>query len=167
MLLDAYASLARDSRRIPRLVIAGGTSPDAQPWLDRISSEPLKDHILYKGYVADEEREALYAGASALVLPSLDEGFGLPVLEAMSAGVPVVTSNRGSLPEVVGTAGVLLDPGDVSAWATTIERLASDTRWATELATAGLERARAFTWDRSAAELHRAYQDAVRRRGER
>ncbi len=167
VLLDAYASLARDSRRIPRLVIAGGASPDAQPWLDRISSEPLKDHILYKGYVADEEREALYAGASVLVLPSLDEGFGLPVLEAMSAGVPVVTSNRGSLPEVVGTAGVLLDPGDVSAWATTIERLASDTRWATELATAGLERARAFTWDRSAAELHRAYQDAVRRRGER
>ncbi len=167
VLLDAYALLARDSRRLPRLVIAGGASPEAQRWLDRISSEPLKNHIRYEGYVPDEKREALYAGATALVLPSLDEGFGLPVLEAMSAGVPVVTSNRGSLPEVVGTAGVLLEPDDVSAWANTIERLATDTGWAADLATAGLERARAFTWDRSAAELRRAYQDAVRRRGER
>ncbi len=167
VLLDAYATLLRGSRRVPRLVIAGGASPDAQPWLDRIAREPLKDHVIYKGYIANEEREALYAGARALVLPSLDEGFGLPVLEAMSAGVPVVTSNRGSLPEVVGTAGVLLDPGDVSAWAAALERLASDAQWATDLASAGLERARTFTWQRSAVELRQAYQDAVRRRGER
>jgi glycosyltransferase involved in cell wall biosynthesis len=167
VLLDAYTALARGLRRVPRLVIAGGASSDAKRWLDRISSEPLKNHVLYQGYVAHEDREALYAGARALVLPSLDEGFGLPVLEAMSAGVPVVTSNRGSLPEVVGTAGVLLDPGDVSAWTETIERLASDVQWATELAAAGLDRARAFTWERSAGELHRAYGDAVRRRGER
>jgi len=100
-------------------------------------------------------------------LPSFDEGFGLPVLEAMSAGVPVVTSNRGSLPEVVGTAGVLLDPGDVSAWAAAIERLADDSPWATDLANAALERARTFSWEQSAIELRRAYQDAVRRRRER
>jgi len=167
VLLDAYATLLRGSRRVPKLVMAGGASPDAQPWLHRIAREPLKDHIVYKGYVAHEERESLYAGARALVLPSFDEGFGLPVLEAMSAGVPVVTSNRGSLPEVVGTAGVLLDPGDVSGWAAALERLASDSRWVNELASAGLERARAFTWERSAIELRRAYQDAVRRRRER
>jgi glycosyltransferase involved in cell wall biosynthesis len=167
VLLDAYAALLRGSRRVPKLVIAGGASPDAQPWLHRIAREPLRDHIVYKGYVAHEERESLFAGARALVLPSLDEGFGLPVLEAMSAGVPVVTSNRGSLPEVVGTAGVLLDAGDVSGWAAALERLASDSRWATELGNAGLGRARAFTWERSAIELRRAYQDAVRRRGER
>jgi glycosyltransferase involved in cell wall biosynthesis len=85
----------------------------------------------------------------------------------MSAGVPVVTSNRGSLPEVVGHAGVLLDPVDVPAWAATIEKLVTDTRWTTELACKGLERAKAFTWDRSATELRRAYRDAVTRRGER
>jgi glycosyltransferase involved in cell wall biosynthesis len=130
VLLDAYAMLSRGSRRFPRLVIAGGASPDAQPWLHRISREPLKEHVLYRGYVTHEEREALYAGARALVLPSLDEGFGLPVLEAMSAGVPVVTSNRGSLPEVVGGAGVLLDPGDVPAWAAALERLTIDKQWA-------------------------------------
>ena len=167
VLLDAYAALLRDSRRVPPLVIAGAASADAQPWLQRIAREPLKDHIVYKGYIEHDQREALYAGARALVLPSFDEGFGLPVLEAMSAGVPVVTSNRGSLPEVVGDAGILLDPGDVSAWAAALERVAGDTPWAIALATAGLERARAFTWERSALELRRAYQDAVRRRGER
>ena len=167
VLLDAYAALLRGSRRVPPLVIAGGASADAQQWLHRIAHEPLKDHITYKGYIDHEQREALYAGARALVLPSFDEGFGLPVLEAMSAGIPVVTSNRGSLPEVVGNAGILLDPGDVSAWAAAIERVAGDTPWAIALANAGLERARTFTWERSALELRRAYQDAVRRRGER
>jgi len=78
-----------------------------------------------------------------------------------------VTSNRGALPEVVGTAGVLLDPGDVSAWAAALERLADDSPWATELAKAALERARTFTWERSAIELRGAYQDAIRRRRER
>jgi glycosyltransferase involved in cell wall biosynthesis len=167
VLLDAYVALARGSRRFPRLVIAGGASPDAQPWLDRISQEPLRDHVHYRGYVADEERESLYAGARALVLPSLDEGFGLPVLEAMSAGVPVIASNRGSLPEVVGTAGVLLDPADVSAWAGTLEKLATAPQWATDLSAAGIARARAFTWERSAQELRRAYVDAIGRRKER
>ena len=167
VLLDAYASLASASRRFPRLVIAGGSSPDAARWLERITRAPLKEHVQYRGYVAHEDREALYAGARALVLPSLDEGFGLPVLEAMSAGVPVVASNRGSLPEVVGGAGLLLDPGDAAAWASALERLASDEQWATDLAAAGLERARAFTWERSAAELRRAYLQAVRRRQER
>jgi glycosyltransferase involved in cell wall biosynthesis len=167
VVLDAFDALSRASASLPRLVIAGGASPDAGPWLDRIRREPLKSHVIYKGYVAHEEREALYAGARALVLPSFDEGFGLPVLEAMSAGVPVVTSNRGSLPEVVGTAGVLLDPEDVSAWTSTLERVAGDTRFATDLAQAGLDRARAFTWQRSAGELRRAYMDAVTRRKER
>ena len=72
-----------------------------------------------------------------------------------------------SLPEVVGTAGVLLDPGDVSAWAAAIERLADDSPWATDLANAALDRARTFSWEQSAIELRRAYQDAVRRRRER
>jgi glycosyltransferase involved in cell wall biosynthesis len=167
VILDAYTELVRGSRRAPRLVIAGGGSPDARPWLDRMAQEPLRTHVVYKGYIADDEREALYAGARALLLPSLDEGFGLPVLEAMSAGVPVVTSNRGSLPEVAGTAGVLLDPIDVSAWAATIEKLATDGRWTTELACQSLERAKAFTWDRAATELRQAYRDAVKRRGDR
>ncbi len=167
VLLEAYAALVRGSRSLPRLVIAGSASADAQPWLDRITQEPLRSHVSYKGYITHEEREALYAGALALLLPSLDEGFGLPVLEAMSAGVAVVTSNRGSLPEVAGDAGVLLEPTDVSAWAATIEKLATDSTWTAELAGKGLERAKTFTWDRSSTELRVAYRDAIRRRGDR
>ena len=167
VLLDAYTQLVGRGRRVPRLVIAGGATPDAGEWIERFSTGPLKPHVVYKGYVAGEEREQLYAGALALVLPSLDEGFGLPVLEALSAGVPVVTSDRGSLPEVVGAAGVVLDALDSGAWASALDRLASDPRWAADLGRAGLERAREFTWEKSAAQLHRAYTDAVTRRGER
>jgi glycosyltransferase involved in cell wall biosynthesis len=164
VLLDAYAGLTRRARHVPKLVIAGRATPEGREWLERLSREGLDAHVTYRGYVAAEDREGLFAGARALALPSFDEGFGLPVLEAMSAGVPVVTSNRGSLPEVVGTAGIMLDPDDREAWASAIERLASDPEWAEELGRAGLERARTFTWERAAETLHHAYADAVVRR---
>lgn len=167
MLLDAYTELTRRARRVPPLVIAGGATVDAREWLARISQAPLQAHVTYKGYVATGDRERLYAGARALVLPSLDEGFGLPALEAMSAGVPVLVSNRGALPEVVGTAGVVLDAGDADAWAAAIDRVTTDAEWAADLRRAGLERAREFTWTSAATQLHRAYVDAVRRRGGR
>jgi glycosyltransferase involved in cell wall biosynthesis len=102
-----------------------------------------------------------------LVLPSLDEGFGLTALEAMSAGVPVVVSNRGSLPEVVGSAGTFIEPHDVAGLANAIERLTVDDAAAFEHARAGLARAREFTWTRAAATLRQAYRDAVARRRQR
>ena len=85
----------------------------------------------------------------------------------MSAGVPVLASNRGSLPEVIGTGGVLLEPGDVDGWTSAIERMTNDTAWAQELACAGLERAKAFTWHATAERLGQAYRDAVDRRAGR
>jgi len=167
VLLEAFTRLARLAPHAPRLVVAGGATPDAAAWLERMSHEPLNHHVEYLGYVANEAREPLFAGARALALPSLDEGFGLPALEAMSAGVPVLASNRGSLPEVVGTAGVLLDPDDVDGWASAIERVTTDTNWAEALGQAGLERAKAFTWQGAAVRLRQAYVDAVARRGRR
>jgi glycosyltransferase involved in cell wall biosynthesis len=119
------------------------------------------------GYVPDERREALFAGARMLLLPSLDEGFGLTALEAMSAGVPLVASNRGSLPEVVESGGILIEPHDTEGWASVIDRLAGDETMARDLACAGLERAKAFTWEGTAARLAQAYRDAVARRGAR
>jgi glycosyltransferase involved in cell wall biosynthesis len=166
VVLDAFTRLAA-SRRAPRLVIAGSATPDAADWLARISRPPLTDRASYLGYVRDEEREGLFAGARMLLLPSLDEGFGLTALEAMSAGVPLVASQRGSLPEVVGTGGLLLEPDDAAAWASAIERITNDEDWARELAYAGLERARAFTWEGTAARLAQAYRDAMARRGAR
>jgi glycosyltransferase involved in cell wall biosynthesis len=167
MLLDAYERLIGRYPDAPALVLAGGAAPDAHAWLDRVARPPLQGRARYLGYVEQSRREALYAGARIVVLPSLDEGFGLPVLEAMSAGIPVVASNRGALPEVAGDAGVLIDPLDADAWAAALERLLVDADWARSRACAGLERARIYTWSAAAAALHRAYTDAAARRGAR
>jgi glycosyltransferase involved in cell wall biosynthesis len=162
-LLDAYEVLLRRSPSPPTLLIAGRATAEAREWLSRIEAPPLAGRVRYAGYVSDEQREQLYSGARLLVLPSLDEGFGLPALEAMSAGVPVVASNRGSLPEVLGSAGILVDPDDVAALSTALERLAFDDAAAAQAGAAGLARARTFTWNAAAATLHRAYAEAVTR----
>jgi glycosyltransferase involved in cell wall biosynthesis len=166
VILDALSRLVH-AGSAPKLVLAGGATADATDWLARASQPPLASHVQYVGYVTDDGREDLFAGARALVLPSLDEGFGLPALEAMSAGVPLIASNRGSLPEVVGSGGLLLEPHDVEAWASAIDRATHDDAWARELACAGLERSKAFTWERTVTRLGQAYRDAVARRGSR
>jgi glycosyltransferase involved in cell wall biosynthesis len=163
-LLDAYERLIRCLPSAPRLVLAGGAAADAGPSLARINRAPLKDHVDRIGYFAPDERERLYAGARALVMPSLDEGFGIPALEAMSAGVPVIASNRGSLPEVIGDAGTLLEADDVAGYVAAMERIVRDDEWARSRGRAGLERARAFTWPSTAERLRQAYLDAVARR---
>jgi glycosyltransferase involved in cell wall biosynthesis len=164
VLLDAYAHLLRTMPGAPRLVIAGGATRDAAPWLARLSDDGLRGRVEHIGYFASDRREALYAGARALVMPSLDEGFGIPALEAMSAGVPVIASNRGSLPEVIGDAGTLLDATDVEGFAAAMTRAVTDDVWAADRGRAGLARAQAFTWSATARLLRQAYIDAVARR---
>jgi glycosyltransferase involved in cell wall biosynthesis len=164
LLLDAYAQLLSRLPNAPRLVLAGRASAAAQPWLDRLAIPPLRDRVTHLGYVPEDRREDVYAGARLLVLPSRDEGFGLPALEAMSAGIPVIVSNRGSLPEVVGSAGTFVDPDDAPALAEAMERLLTDTPAATRQACAGLEQARRFDWAQTAATVHQAYVDAAARR---
>ena len=166
-LLDAYERLLERRRQLPTLVLAGRGTAAASKWLARINSAPLSGHVTHVGYVDEEAREDLYRSARVLLMPSLDEGFGLPALEAMSAGVPVIVSTRGSLPEVVGDAGAQVDPTDVSALADAIERAVIDRAWAMHAARAGLARARTFTWEQSARVLHRAYQEAVVSRTQR
>ena len=155
-LLDAYQRLLDGRRTLPRMVLAGRATAAASTWVARINSAPLSDHVTHIGYVDDQAREDLYRSARVLVLPSLDEGFGLPALEAMAAGVPVIVSTRGSLPEVVHDAGIQVDPSDTTALAAAIERAAFDQPWALRAAQAGLDRARTFTWTQSARTLHRA-----------
>ena len=166
-LLDAYALLVQRGSKVPPLVLAGRATAAAGEWLSRIAEPPLSGHVRHLGYVSGAERERLFASARVLVLPSLDEGFGLTALEAMSAGVPLVASNRGSLPEVVGGGGMLVDPTSASELAAAIEHLATNDTAAGEARRAGVARAKTFTWDASAATLHRAYADAMRRRQER
>ena len=167
VLLDAYASLLGRGVAVPRLVLAGRATPDATDWLDRVKRAPLAGRVEHRGYLAPEDRATLYAGARLLVMPSLDEGFGLPVLEAMAAGVPVVASRRGSLPEVAGDAAVFVDPADVDGLAQAIERVLHDEPHAHDLVGRGLARAAHFSWARTAAAVRRAYLDAVARRRER
>jgi len=116
------------------------------------------------GYVDQSALHELYAGARVLVMPSFEEGFGIPVLEAMTAGVPVVASNRGSLPEVLGDAGLLIDPERAEDLASALDRMVGDDALAQECATRGVERARRFSWRETAAQVMDVYRQAVERR---
>jgi glycosyltransferase involved in cell wall biosynthesis len=160
-LLESYARLLSRINNVPRLVMAGGAGADAPKWLQAIASPPLAGHVDYRGYVPGDRREELFKGAQLFVLPSFEEGFGLPALEAMSAGVPVVVSNRGSLPEVVGDAGLLIDPDDPESLTNAIARMVSDEALRSSCAHRGLERAREFTWTSTANGVRRAYEDAL------
>ncbi len=120
----------------------------------------VEEHVRFAGYVPDEEIAALYASAWALVEPSLYEGFGLPVLEAMSAGTPVISSNRGALPEVAGDAALLGDP-EVETMAEAVGRLARENGLRQRLVERGKARARSFDWLRSAEATIRVYEEAL------
>jgi glycosyltransferase involved in cell wall biosynthesis len=111
--------------------------------------------------VPSAQREALFKRALLFVLPSFEEGFGLPALEAMSAGIPVIASNRGALPELIGEAGLLVDPEDAEGLAVAISRLAGDAVLRATCAERGLARARQFTWEQTARDVRRAYEDAL------
>lgn len=160
-LLQSYTQLVQRWPDAPRLVLAGRSVALSEPWVEALKKEPLASKAVHLGYVADSEREALYKGASVLVLPSFNEGFGLPVLEAMTVGVPVIASNRGALPEVLGDAGMLIDPDDPDSLTAALERMLTDTALARRLAARGLRRTRLFDWIASARALRTAYDEAV------
>lgn len=117
------------------------------------------------GYVADADLPALYSAATAFVYPSLYEGFGLPPLEAMACGTPVITSSVSSLPEVVGEAAILVDPKDVGALASALQRILKDRQLREELSRRGRERAKLFTWDQTAEKTLEVYRLVAGRGG--
>jgi glycosyltransferase involved in cell wall biosynthesis len=121
----------------------------------------VADRVRFLGWVSGEELESLYASATCFVLPSLIEGFGLPVLEAMARGIPVACSDRPALPEVVGDAAVLFDPTNQRAVTDAVRRLVTDAELRQTLSARGLERARQFTWRRTAEETLASYRRAI------
>jgi O-antigen biosynthesis alpha-1,3-mannosyltransferase len=133
-------------------------------WLERIARPPLRGFVRHLGYVDAADRRALYEGARLLVLPSFEEGFGLPVLEAMTIGVPVVAARRGALPEVVGNAGPLIEPNDPEELAAAIEHLLEDETFAAACVSKGLARARQFRWHATAERVMDVYQAAIEHR---
>jgi glycosyltransferase involved in cell wall biosynthesis len=159
-LLDALASIAPERR--PALVVPGyptSYEADLRAHADKVG---VGTDVAWPAWLSAGELEGLYALASLAVFPSLYEGFGLPVLEAMARGVPVATSNRSSLPEVAGDAALVFDPEDVDAIRAAIERLLADEAERARLRDAGRERARMFTWERTAEMTAAAYERALR-----
>jgi alpha-1,3-rhamnosyl/mannosyltransferase len=142
--LRAYHALPGALRQRHQLVIAGGIG-----W-GELGDVAGGENIRLVGYVSDETLRLLYSACHAFLWPSLYEGFGLPPLECMACGRPVITSNAASLPEVVGDAAVTIDPADVAALTTAMQRLAEDDDHAERLARAGLRRAAEFSWTRCA-----------------
>jgi glycosyltransferase involved in cell wall biosynthesis len=128
---------------------------------DLVQALGIGDKILLTGPLADGDLAALYSGAKLFLFPSLCEGFGLPPLEAMACGTPVVCSNATSLPEVVGDAALTVDPHDVEALAEAIGRVLSEPKLAAELRTRSLERAQQFTWQRTARETMGVYNQVL------
>ena len=169
-LLDAYERLLGDGTRqgsAPELVLAGRATPASMPWLERILRPPLAGHVRHVGYVDSKNLKPLFEGARMLVQPSFEEGFGLPPLEAMTLGVPVVAANRGSIPEVVGDAGLLVNPESAEALAAAIGQLLDDGTLESRLAAAGPVRARAFRREDMTARAVEAYMLAIEHREQR
>ena len=145
---------------VPVLLVKVG-GPFTRDQRTLIGQLGLEDRVEYLGTVPLEDLPGVYGRADLLLMPSLHEGFGLPALEAMACGTPVVVSNRGSLPEVVGDAGLLVEPHDIEGIARAAERLTTDPALRTDLIRRGRERARAFTWERTARETLAVYQEVL------
>jgi glycosyltransferase involved in cell wall biosynthesis len=162
-LIAAYARLrkSRPEVNLPKLVFAGKCAWLFEETLRTIQELQLTESVILTGYVPEKDLPALYSGALCFVYPSYFEGFGLPPLEAMKCGAPVITGNRTSLPEVVGEAGLLVDPFDVDALGAAMNRLISDSELRAELTTKGLERAKLFDWRETARQTLAVYQEAV------
>jgi len=159
-LLQAYARLRQaGEQRI--LAVVGVRKRKYSGILATLKELNLEEHVIFTGYVPEADLPALYSGADLFVSPSLYEGFGLPPLEAMACGTPVVCSNAASLPEVVGDAAITVDPCDVEGLAEAMHRVLTDLDLGEELRQRGLERARQFTWERTARETVAVYQEVL------
>jgi len=143
------------------LVLAGSTGFGAEEALQCIEASPRKQDIRVLGYVSDATLEDLYSRASILAFPSLDEGFGMPVLDAMAHQLPVLTSNVSALPEVAGDAAWLVDPADTESIAQGLSHLIEDQALRQRLAQQGLARSAGFTWESAVEETWKVYQELL------
>jgi glycosyltransferase involved in cell wall biosynthesis len=144
-----------------RLVLAGAFGYGAGAIRDRIERSPARDRISVLGYISATELASWYARAAIFAFPSLDEGFGMPLLEAMSAGVPIVTSSTSALPEVAGNAALLINPLDTEGLSRALRLLAADRELRQELVRAGQVRVREFSWEKAVRETWTVYRNLI------
>ncbi|MCZ7665776.1 MAG: glycosyltransferase family 4 protein [Chloroflexi bacterium] len=157
MLIQAFAPLAAQWPH--HLVIAGGKGWLYDEMIAEVTRQGLDGRVHFTGFVADADLPALYSGADLFVMPSVYEGFGIPLLEAMACGVPVLASNVSSLPEVGGETAVLLPPHDPTAWTTAMQRPLKRSPLQKEMTAAGYEQVQKFSWQQAAAQLLTLYHD--------
>ena len=165
-LLNAYELLLATATGVPELLLVGKHATSLA-WSKRLDQSPLAGRVHCTGYVDRATLKEFYSNASALLFPSFDEGFGLPALEAMSIGVPVVAVRRGALPEVVGDAGILVEPGNDQIFSDAIRRVLQDDHLARACRDKGILQAKTFSWNRSAKTLLTAYKKATTSRSSR
>lgn len=158
LLLEGYHALKNQGTSC-RLVIVGKKGWLYEGFFRRLRELGLEDEVIFPGFVPDEDLPALYSAADLFVFPSLYEGFGLPVLEAMACGAPVITSNTSSLPEVAGEAGILIDPNDVGGLVKAMRHVLDDEALRAEMRAQGLKQAGNFTWEETARRTAQVYEE--------
>src|SRR5688500_3758797 len=161
-LIEAFDEIRKHGFEDLKLLIIGDEISRLPALRRAVHRHKLHKHVRFLGYLSDETLAVLYRLAAAFVFPSLYEGFGLPPLEAMASGTPVVTSNVSSLPEVAGDAAVLVDPYDVDSIVEGLRRVLDDPAFAAELGRRGQERAREFSWERSVEKTLQVYREIGR-----
>src|SRR6185503_10112276 len=151
-LVNAYALLRGkySQSELPKLVLVGKCAWLYDETLRALEQTGVSESVILTGYVPERDLPALYSGALCFVYPSIFEGFGLPPLEAMKCGAPVIVGNKTSLPEVVGDAALMIDPFDINAIATAIQKVISNSELRSELRAKGLQRANQFDWKETA-----------------
>jgi glycosyltransferase involved in cell wall biosynthesis len=162
-LIRAYDELLRTTTRRPQLVLCGGRGWLYDEIFRLVEDLKLQDQVRFTGYVEDADLPALYSAAEAFVYPSFYEGFGLPPLEAMACGAPVITSDISSLPEVVGKAGLTHAPNDARALTEAMAKLLGDETAREHFRREGLKQAAKFSWERAARETQSVYDEVYRR----
>jgi glycosyltransferase involved in cell wall biosynthesis len=161
-LLQAYQAVwQRQPQSTPQLALAGATGWFFREVFDKVQALGLTEQVRFLGRVDDADLPALYNGALFLAYPTLYEGFGLPALEAMACGTAVLTSNVSSLPEIVGQAGVYVEPKDIESITQGLRLLLDDNQLRQELVEKGVERAKSFNWRKAAEETTAVYTNLI------
>lgn len=149
-IVEAYGMLRKELNDCPKLVLAGGKGWLFDSIFERVKELQIEDDVIFTGYVRDEDVPLIMSGAMTFCFPSLFEGFGMPPLEAMACGTPVITSNCSSIPEVVADAAITVDPYDVNALYEAMKNVTTNSDLREELSLKGLERCKLFSWQTSA-----------------
>jgi glycosyltransferase involved in cell wall biosynthesis len=160
-LLQAYYILRKDKGITHQLLLAGNPGRDHLELVRMVRKLGIGREVIFSGYIPHHQMPLVYQAADLFVFPSLYEGFGLPILESMACGTPVVSSNAASLPEVVGKAGILVDPYDVNGMAEAMYRVLSDNNLAQDLIKKGLRQSKRFSWVQTAKDTLAVYKKAM------